>query len=161
MLIFVKTTTLHEGNLRADRFRNSGEPLFCVPCWSFVYVPHDMCTKKKHAPCNTFFSKITNDEPTNLCTWYESWLICKTCQFIILQRNINLQFVPFQSIFPTKLSSCTLIILQHTKRYLVHDTIVQKKKSVLNLTMILIKSFTSIITQLLSFSNSKELLFIH
>ena len=52
MFIFIKTTSPYEGNLKTERVRNSGEPLFYVPCWSFRC---QMCTTKKHALCDIFF----------------------------------------------------------------------------------------------------------
>ena len=44
MFIFTKTTNPDEGNLKAKRFRNSGETLFSVPCQDFKW---HMCTTKK------------------------------------------------------------------------------------------------------------------
>ena len=110
MFIFIKTTSSHEGNLRAERIRNSGEPLFGVPYWS-------LCTTKKHAHCDRL--NITIHEQNKFCTWYEPWLIYKTWQFITLHGNIKFQLVPFQSIFATNLSLCTLILLHPSTRCLV------------------------------------------
>ena len=137
MFIFIKNTSSHEGNLRAERFRNSSKSLFCVPCWS---ITCHMCTMRKHTSCDTFFPKTTSHEPSKFRTWYEPWIICKTCKFITLQGNIKPQFVPLKSIFAKKLSSCTLIILHTSTGCLVHDTNVQKRFSALNLTIISIKS---------------------
>ena len=87
-----KTTKPHEGNLRAERIRNSGEPLFCVLCWSFTC--HDVHHHEETCPLWYFLFKNTNHEPNKLCTWHEPWLICKTYQLITLQGNIYFQFVP-------------------------------------------------------------------
>ena len=48
----VKTTGTHEGNLRAERIRNSGTQFLCVPCLEFgAHVHHK---GSKHATWDTF-----------------------------------------------------------------------------------------------------------
>ena len=156
MFIFIKPTSPHEANLRAEKIRNSGEPLFFVPYWNFR---NHMCTTKNHAPCDRL--KIVKHEPNKFCTWHEPWLIYKTGQIYHPSGKYTLSICSFSEYF------CYKIVFAHINPFVpLKDMFgwciikfVQKLFPVLNLTIIFMKSFTSIIMQLLSFFN--ETSFLH
>ena len=51
----MKTTTPHEGNLRAERIENFVIQFFCMPCLRLLV--HVCTTAKKRAPRGHFFQK--------------------------------------------------------------------------------------------------------
>ena len=118
VFISIKTTTPHEGNLRAERIENFVIQFFCMPCLRLLVL--GACLHHSEETCTswTLFPEIINQ----IMYLKGTLAISKACQFITVQRNINFQFVPFQSI-ATQLFLHTIFPV--SQGYLVHDTNVQ------------------------------------
>ena len=95
VFISIKPTSSHEGDFRAERIRNFDATYLCVPYGDFWC---NLCTSKKLCE---FLSKIV----------YLKWTlaICKTCQSITLQGDINFQLTP-----NSFLKYCYTIVFVHT-----------------------------------------------
>ena len=112
--------------------------IVCMPCLLRLLGHSCTTTSRKCVPCNTFFR---NHKP-NCVTEMTHIAICKTCQFISFQENINFHFVPFgvllQNTYLEHNTSCP------SKGCLVDDRNVRKSFSDLDLTIICIKPFSAV-----------------
>ena len=108
--------------------------LFCMPCLLRLLV-HACITMMKIAYI-IFFPQINNQ--IKELKWTLG--ICKTCQFIFLQENINFQFVPLL----LHNTSCSLTIFcgAPLKRMTDEEIDARKFFLVLNLTIMGIRPFT-------------------
>ena len=141
MLILTKSISPHEGNLRAERFRSSGEPLFRVPCWDFRCY---MCTRKKRARCDTV-SFLRNHESRTKQIMYLKWALANFQNMSIYYPSgkYKLSIRSFSGYHYCYKIIFLHIILCPSKKCFVHDN-VHKVFSALNLIIIFMKAFICI-----------------
>ena len=85
----IKTTSPYEGNLKAERIRNSGAKLLCVPRLDLsLRAPQMEETYTSLPQHNCFRNYEQNCVPQMSLSYLKN---------VTLQGNINSQFIPFQS----------------------------------------------------------------
>ena len=129
MIISIKITSPHEGNLRAEKIGNSCTQFFCMPFLRLLV--YACATVKKREPPHAFFR---NHKPNHVL------------EYISLGYFQNMPIYYTSAKYKLSVCSCYTVIFVHnissscpSKGCLKHDTNMHKILSALNMTIICMK----------------------